>query len=51
MPHRTGSDLVSKVRGYSRRLNARFHLSATDRLQLQVAHTPVAVLGAPRRRG
>lgn len=50
MPNRISPDLTSKVRAYSRRLNARFHLNSSDRLQLQVAHTPVAVLGAPRRR-
>ncbi len=46
MPNRTSPDLASRVRGYSRRLNARFSLSRNDRLNLQVAHTPVAVLGA-----
>lgn len=49
MPNRTAPDLASRVRGYSRRLNARFNLNPADRLNLQVAHTPVAVLGAPRR--
>ncbi|MFZ2511439.1 MAG: hypothetical protein WAW85_10170 [Gordonia sp. (in: high G+C Gram-positive bacteria)] len=51
MPNRTSPDLASRVRGYSRRLNARFNLSRTDRLNLQFAHTPVAVLGEPPRRG
>ncbi|GAC56130.1 hypothetical protein GOHSU_03_00240 [Gordonia hirsuta DSM 44140 = NBRC 16056] len=49
MPNRISPDLASRVRGYSRRLTARFNLSAADRLSLQVAHTPVAVLGSQRR--
>ena len=49
MPNRTSPDLASKMRGYSRRLSARLHLSAADRLNLQLAHTPVGVLGAGRR--
>lgn len=51
MPNRTSPDLTSKMRGVTRRLNQRLHLSASDRLNLQFAHTPVAVLGGGRRRG
>lgn len=50
MPERTSPDLASKLRTYSRRLSARMSLSSADRLSLQVAHTPVAVLATPRRR-
>lgn len=49
MPNRTSPDLTSKIRGYSRRLSARLRMSAADRLSLQVTHSPIGVLGAPRR--
>ena len=51
MPYRTSPDLTSRVRGQMRRLNARWNLSSAQRLHLQVAHTPVAVLGGSPRRG
>ncbi len=50
MPNRTSPDLATKMRGAARRLNARMHLSASDRFSLQLAHTPVAVLGGSRPR-
>ena len=46
MPQRTSPDLTSKMRGYTRRLSARMHLSPADRLNLQLSHSPVGVLGA-----
>ena len=49
MQNRTSPDLTSKIRGYSRRLNARLRISAAERLSLQVTHSPIGVLGAPRR--
>lgn len=49
MPNRAGPDLTSKMRGYTRRLSARLRLSPAERLSLQVTHSPVGVLGAPRR--
>ncbi|MEZ5211675.1 hypothetical protein MYK68_09570 [Gordonia sp. PP30] len=50
MRNRTSPDLSSRVRGITRRLNQRMHMSAADRLNMQVAHTPVAVLGSAGRR-
>lgn len=46
----TNTDFRSTLRTLTNRAVARFRLTADQRLRLQVAHTPVAVL-APRWRG
>ena len=48
MPDRVATDLVSKMRVYTRRVTERFAMDPAQRLNMQIAHTPVAVLGMPR---
>lgn len=50
MPNRTSHSFSAKLRGYGRRLSHRMHLRPEERLELQVMHSPVAVLGADHHR-
>ncbi|MFT4088907.1 MAG: hypothetical protein QM658_17470 [Gordonia sp. (in: high G+C Gram-positive bacteria)] len=49
MPYRTNPALSQKMRGYSRRLTARLHMNKFQRLNLQLDHSPIAVLGIEHR--
>ncbi|MFT3715182.1 MAG: hypothetical protein QM774_04310 [Gordonia sp. (in: high G+C Gram-positive bacteria)] len=49
MSNRVSPDLATRMRTYTRRVGQRITMDPNQRLNMQVAHTPLAVLGASRR--